>query len=124
MRHRIDIGHPDLQKGMFMHAWLYLTVAICLEIAGTFLLKLSDGFAKWQWGVLSILCYSLCFWVLAPALRDLPVGVVYAVWAGVGIIGATMLGVMFFGDRLAVHHYGFIALILVGAVGLKLTTDS
>ena len=107
-----------------MSAWLYLIVAIGLEITGTFLLKLSDGFSKWQWGSLSILCYSLCFWALAPALRDLPVGIVYSIWAGVGIVGATALGLLVFGDRLAVHHYGFIALILVGAVGLRLTTTA
>lgn len=106
-----------------MNAWLYLVIAIGLEIIGTFLLKLSDGFAKWHWGSLSILCYALCFWALAPALRDLPVGIVYAVWAGVGIIGATVLGMFVFGERLAIYHYGFIGLILVGAVGLRLTTN-
>ncbi len=106
-----------------MNAWIYLAIAISLEIAGTFFLKLSDGFAKWQWGSLSILCYAVCFIALAPALKILPVGLVYAIWAGVGIIGATALGLIFFGDRLAPHHYGFIALILVGAVGLRLTTN-
>lgn len=107
-----------------MNAWIYLSVAICLEIAGTFLLKLSEGFEKWQWGMLSILCYSLCFWALAPALKLLPVGTVYAIWAGIGIIGATTLGVAVFGDRLAFYQYGFIALILIGAVGLRLTTTT
>ena len=106
-----------------MNPWWYLAIAIGLEIIGTFLLKLSDGFSKWHWGSLSILCYALCFWALAPALRDLPVGIVYAVWAGVGIIGATALGMFVFGERLAIYHYGFIALILVGAVGLRLTTN-
>ncbi len=105
-----------------MNAWVYLSLAIGLEIAGTFFLKLSDGFTKWLWGSLSILSYALCFWVLAPALRDLPVGVVYAIWSGVGIIGATALGILFFGDRLGLVQYGFIALILGGAIGLKLTT--
>ncbi len=107
-----------------MNAWLYLTVAIILEVVGTFLLKLSHGFSKWQWGALSILCYSLCFWALAPALRDLPVGVVYAIWAGLGIIGTSALGILVFGDRLELYHYGFIALILVGAVGLRVTTNT
>lgn len=107
-----------------MNAWIYLTVAICLEITATFFLKLSEGFEKWQWGALSILCYSLCFWALAPALKVLPVGVVYAVWAGVGIIGATALGIAVFGDRLASYQYGFIALIVIGAVGLRITTTA
>ncbi|MEO0501627.1 MAG: SMR family transporter, partial [Pseudomonadota bacterium] len=67
-----------------MNAWLFLAAAIALEIVGTFLLKLSDGFAKPLWGGLSILCYSACFWVLAPAMKALPLGVVYAIWSGIG----------------------------------------
>ena len=105
-----------------MTAWLYLSAAIAMEIAGTFLLKLSDGFAKWQWGALSLCCYAVSFLFLAPALKLLPVGIVYAIWSGVGIIGVTALGIAVFGDRLALAQYGFIAMILVGTVGLKLTT--
>lgn len=62
-----------------MNAWLFIVCAIALEVAGTFLLKLSNGFEKPLWGVLSILCYSACFLVLAPAMKLLPVGVVYAI---------------------------------------------
>ena len=105
-----------------MSAWVWLGFAIALEVAGTFLLKLSNGFEKWQWGMLSILCYSACFWVLAPAMKALPVGIVYAVWAGVGIVAATALGLFVFGERLGPLQFGFIAMILVGAVGLRLTT--
>tara|TARA_Y100001934_G_C11621072_1_gene436704 strand:- start:36 stop:359 length:324 start_codon:yes stop_codon:yes gene_type:complete len=104
-----------------MTAWLYLSAAIAMEIAGTFLLKLSDGFAKWHWGALSLCCYAVSFVFLAPALKLLPVGIVYAIWAGVGIIGVTALGIVVFGDRLGPSQYGFIAMILVGTVGLKLT---
>ena len=107
-----------------MSPWIYLLTAICLEVAGTLFLKLSDGFEKWQWGALSILCYSLCFWALAPALKVLPVGVVYAIWAGVGILGATTLGVLVFADKLALYQYGFIALIVIGAVGLRITAST
>lgn len=106
-----------------MNAWIYLAIAIGLEITGTFLLKLSHGFEKWHWGALSILSYALCFVALAPALKVLPVGLAYGVWAGIGIIGATALGMFVFGDRLELYHYGFIAMILIGAVGLKVTTN-
>lgn len=51
-------------------------------------------------------------------------GIVYAIWAGVGIIGVTALGIVVFGDRLALSQYGFIFLILIGTVGLKLTTPA
>jgi len=107
-----------------MSAWLFLAIAICLEVTGTFLLKLSNGFEKWHWGVLSIFCYSTCFWVMAPAMRVLPVGVVYAVWAGIGILAAAVIGVIAFDERLATIQYACIALILGGTVGLRLTTTA
>ncbi len=81
-----------------MNAWFFLALAITLEVSGTFLLKLSNGFEKWQWGALSIACYSACFWVLAPAMKVLPVGVVYAIWAGVGIVAAAIVGIAAFDE--------------------------
>lgn len=107
-----------------MSAWAFLAGAIALEVTGTFLLKLSNGFEKWHWGTLSILAYSTCFWVLAPAMKVLPVGIVYAVWAGVGIVAAALIGVFVFQERLGAVQILCIALVLVGAIGLRLTTNS
>lgn len=104
-----------------MSPWMYLGFAIALEIAGTFLLKLSHGFERWQWGALSIACYSACFFMMAPAMKALPVGVVYAIWSGIGIVAAAALGSLVFGERLGALQYLCIALVLVGAVGLRLT---
>ena len=107
-----------------MTAWMYLSAAIALEVSGTFFLKLSNGFEKWQWGSLSMICYAACFWILAPAMKHLPVGIVYAIWAGVGIVAATIIGLWAFGERLGSLQLVCIAMILVGAVGLKLTTST
>jgi small multidrug resistance pump len=107
-----------------MTAWLFLTIAITLEVTGTFLLKLSNGFEKWQWGTLSILCYSMCFWALAPAMKVLPVGVVYAIWAGVGIVAASLIGLLAFGEKLGPFQLVCITMVLAGAVGLRLTTST
>lgn len=106
-----------------MSAWFFLAGAIALEVTGTFLLKLSHGFENWKWGTLSIACYSACFWFLAPAMKVLPVGIVYAIWAGVGILAAAIIGIVAFDEKLGALQYGFIALILIGAVGLNLTTQ-
>lgn len=106
-----------------MTAWMFLAGAILLEVMGTFLLKLSDGFEKWYWGGLAILCYSACFWVLAPTLKYLPLGVVYAIWSGVGIVAAVLIGIFAFSERLSAAQFVFIAMILIGAVGLRLTTE-
>ena len=107
-----------------MNAWIFLTCAIALEVMGTFLLKLSNGFEKWHWGALSIFCYSACFWVLAPAMKALPVGVVYAIWAGVGIVAAAAIGVFVFGEKLNALQCLFIAMVLGGAIGLRVTTSA
>jgi small multidrug resistance pump len=107
-----------------MSPWIYLAAAIALEVTGTFMLKLSNGFEKWQWGSLSIVCYSACFWVLAPAMKALPVGVVYAIWAGVGIVAAALIGVLAFNEKLSLVQLSCIGLVLIGAVGLRMTTTT
>ncbi len=105
-----------------MSAWMFLASAIVLEVVGTVLLKLSDGFEKWHWGVLSIVCYMCCFWLFAPALKVIPVGVAYALWAGIGILAVTMIGFVVFREQLGSVQVICIALIAVGAIGLRLTT--
>lgn len=107
-----------------MNGWLLLSVAIVLEIGGTFLLKLSNGFALVHWGVLSIACYAACFVAFAPALRTIPVGVAYAVWSGAGIVAASLIGLLAFSERLGAAQAGCIALVLAGIVGLRLTTSA
>lgn len=107
-----------------MTPWLFLSLAIALEITGTVLLKLSDGFEKWHWGTLSIVCYASCFWAMAPALKVLPVGVAYAIWAGIGILAVALIGFLVFDERLGSIQLACVALILVGAVGLRLTTTA
>ncbi|MDY7097573.1 MAG: multidrug efflux SMR transporter [Pseudomonadota bacterium] len=104
-----------------MSPWIYLGIAIALEIAGTFFLKLSNGFERWQWGLTSMACYSACFWALAPAMKLLPVGIVYAIWSGVGIVAASLIGIFAFEEKLGALQFFFIAMILTGAVGLNLT---
>ena len=106
-----------------MSAWIFLSIAIMFEVSGTVLLKLSNGFEKIGLGMAAIGCYSICFWFLAPALKVIPVGIAYAIWAGMGIFAVTIIGLAVFGQKLTLLQYGFIIFILIGAVGLNLTTD-
>ena len=57
-------------------------------------------------------------------MKELPVGVVYAIWAGVGIVAATLIGFMAFGERLGAIQLLCVAMVLIGAVGLRVTTSS
>lgn len=106
-----------------MKAWIFLGVAIIFEIAGTSLLKASDGFTKYWIGGLSIACYWVSFWFLAMVLTKIPVGVAYAIWSGAGIAAITLIGWLVFKQGLSAVQLGFIAMILVGAVGLNLTSQ-
>jgi small multidrug resistance pump len=105
-----------------MNAWALLAIAIVFEIAGTSLLKASDGFVRWGYGMASIACYWVCFGFLAAAIKTIPVGVAYAIWSGIGILAIAIIGWIAFRQPLSVAQIAFIALILIGAVGLNLST--
>lgn len=107
-----------------MTGWGYLTIAIVLEVIATSLLKFSDGFTHLGYGACAIGLYCLCFFFMAPAYKTLPAGVVYAVWSGIGIVAIAALGVFYFKEKLDLYQLAFIAMILVGAIGLSLTTTS
>jgi small multidrug resistance pump len=107
-----------------MNAWLLLGGAIALEICATTLLKLSNGFSRPVYGIASMALYSVCFWMLAFAFTRIPVGVAYALWSGIGIFAMAAIGYAVFRQPLTVLQIGFMALILVGAVGLSLATPA
>ena len=104
-------------------AWAYLALAILLETVGTGLLKLSHGFERVGIGGLSLLCYGVCFFFMALSLRTLPVGAAYAVWSGAGTVLVVLAGVFLFGEKMSVLKAVLIAMIVIGAAGLKLLTD-
>jgi small multidrug resistance pump len=105
-----------------MTAWIALAVAIGFEIAGTSLLKASDGFARWGLGMGAMVCYWVCFGALALAFKSIPVGVAYAIWSGVGIVTIAGIGWAVFRQPLSLAQLGCMALILIGTVGLNLAT--
>lgn len=107
-----------------MNAWVYLAIAITFGIAGTSLLKASNGFSRIGPGMASMVCYWVCFGFLAVAMKSIPVSVTYAIWSGAGIVAITIIGWVVFKQSLNAPQIGFIVLILVGAIGLNLTTSA
>ncbi len=105
-----------------MSAWVYLTIAIALEIGATLCLKLSNGFTDLKYGIASLALYCACFIFFAPAIKKLPMGVMYAIWCGAGIVGIAFFGYLLFDQALSPLQMGFISLILIGAIGLNMTT--
>lgn len=99
---------------------LYLAVAILSEVAGTTSLKLSNGFTRLVPSLAVIILYGMSFTMLSLALKKIDVGVAYAVWSGVGTALIATIGVLWFKEPLTALKVGFLALIIVGVVGLNL----
>ena len=103
-------------------AWLVLLGAGLLEIVWAISMKASEGFTKLPYTVLTIAAAWLSFWLLGLSLKALPVGTAYAVWTGIGAVGAAALGILFFNEPADAPRIGCILLIVAGILGLKLTS--
>ena len=79
--------------------WIFLAVAIVLELVGTTLMKMSDGLTKLLPSAGMFIAYILCFGSLALALKKIPVSAAYAIWSGVGIVAIAVIGVLFFKEK-------------------------
>jgi small multidrug resistance pump len=101
-------------------AMFFMLLAIALELIGTTALKLSDGGARPLWYVPVAAGYMGSFYFFSLALRTLPVGIAYAAWAGVGIVGTTLIGRLVFQQTLAPIALLGIVLILLGVVLVNL----
>ncbi len=99
--------------------WILLGLAILSEVVATTALKASDGMTRLLPSVVVVGGYAIAFWLLALTLRTLPVGFVYGVWAGLGVIGVAIVGALFFGEALgAIKIAGFL-LIVTGVILIK-----
>jgi quaternary ammonium compound-resistance protein SugE len=105
-------------------AWLLLVTAGLLEIVWSVSMKASQGFTKPHFTAITLIGAALSFWLLGLALRQLPVGTAYAVWTGIGAVGAAIAGIVLFDESLSVARVGCIALIVCGILGLKLLGGS
>ncbi len=100
-------------------SWLYLFVAIAFEVAGTTAMKFSDGFTRWGPSLVMLVCYLASLAVLSLTLKEIELGVAYAVWGGLGIALITVIGCLVFGESVTAIKIGCIALIITGVVGLN-----
>ena len=103
-------------------AWGILFLAGLFEVAWAIGLKYADGFTKPIASAITITAMIISMWLLAQAARDLPIGTAYAVWTGIGAVGAALLGIMLFQESANLVRIGCIGLIVVGIIGLKLST--
>ena len=103
-----------------MH-WVYLTLAIAFEVAGTTCMKLSAGFTKWVPSVLMWVFYGICFGFLTLALKKVDVSLAYAIWSGLGTALIATVGVLYFREPVSILKVVGIVAIIGGVVALNMS---
>ncbi|MCA8866119.1 MULTISPECIES: DMT family transporter [unclassified Halomonas] len=99
--------------------FVYLVLAIVAEVIATSALKASLGFTRPLPSVVVVVGYGVAFYLLSLVLRTLPVGVAYAIWAGLGIVLVTLVGIVAFGEKPDLPAVVGISLIVAGVVMLQ-----
>lgn len=102
-----------------MKHWVFLALAIASEVSGTTALKASQGFSRLWPAFTVVACYAMSFYFLSLALRTIPVGVAYAIWAGVGIVLISLIGWLAFDQRLDRAAIAGIMLIIAGVAVIR-----
>jgi small multidrug resistance pump len=104
-----------------MGAYLLLAAAIAAEVTGTISLKLSAGFTKLSPSIVVVAAYTVAFVLMAQVLKTgMPVGVVYAVWAAIGVALVALIGALFLGERMNLTMIVGLVLVIAGVVLLEM----
>ena len=107
-----------------MNTWIYLSIAILSEVIATASLKSTEGFTKLWPSVLVLVGYSAAFYFLSLTLEDIPIGIAYAIWSGVGVATITIVSVVFMDQKIDIAGVLGIVLIVVGVIVLRLYSGS
>lgn len=103
--------------------WFCLLLAGVLEIVWAFYMKESAGFTRLRPTVITLVAMIASFSLLAWAMRSLPLGTAYAIWTGIGAVGAFIVGIVVLGESASVLRILSVVLLVCGIVGLKLTAS-
>jgi small multidrug resistance pump len=102
-----------------MPAFMLLAFAILSEVGATLALRVSDGFSRPIPSVIVVVGYGISFWLLALALKDIPVSLTYAIWSGVGTALIAVAGVVAFGETMNLMKLASLMVIVLGVAGLS-----
>ena len=103
-------------------SWIILVIAGLLEVVWAVGLKYTHGFSRLTPSVITVPAMIVSMALLAWAMKSLPVGTAYAVWTGIGAVGAAITGIVLLGESANPMHLASLALIVLGIIGLKLST--
>ena len=101
--------------------WIYLLIAGLFEMLWAVALKYTEGLSRFWPSLFTAGAMAVSLYFLALAVRTLPVGTAYAVWTGIGAVGAAVVGMVIWGESHAPLRIASIALIVAGIAGLRLT---
>lgn len=104
-------------------SWVYLTIAGLFEVVWSVALKFSEGFSRLAPSIVTIGGMIISFYFLSLATKTLPLGTAYAIWTGIGAVGAVILGIVLFQEPVSLLRMLFLAFILIGILGLKYTSQ-
>ena len=105
-------------------AWIILIVAGLFEVGWAVGLKYTEGLTRFWPTVWTAVATVISMWLLAVAMRSLPLGTAYSIWVGVGAVGTVILGILLFGESADAARLISVAFIIVGIIGLKLATPA
>lgn len=101
-----------------MSGYIWLSIAIIMETIGSTCLKLSHGMTKIYPTIGLAISFAICFWSLTQALKTLPLGTSYAIWAGIGLLLTKIMGILVFDEKLTLASIIGAGLIISGVVVL------
>lgn len=104
-------------------SWIILLLAGLLEVCWAVGLKYTDGFTRLGPSLFTLTTLAASMFLLAKASQTLPIGTAYAVWVGIGAVGAGILGIVLFKEPVTLLRLGFMALLIVSIIGLKFTAN-
>lgn len=107
-----------------MNHWLALAIAIFAEVIGTTALKASNEFTQIAPSILVVVGYGIAFYFMAISMRVLPVGIMYAIWSGMGIVLVSLIGWLVYKQTLDLPSIIGIGLIISGVIVINLFSAS
>ncbi|WP_057769007.1 DMT family transporter [Lactobacillus selangorensis] len=102
--------------------WIYLIAAGLFEVVWATTMKLSHGFSNLPYTLATVVGMLASFGFLSLAIKHLPLSLAYPIWTGIGAVGSILVGVILFKDQLPALTWVFIIMLVVGIVGIKVTS--
>ncbi|MDT2741203.1 DMT family transporter [Lactococcus garvieae] len=103
-------------------SWIFLFLAGIFEVVWASTMKLSQGFSILKYDILTIVGMLVSFGFLTLAMKKLPLGIAYPIWTGIGAVGAILVGAIIFKDKVPSLTWVFVLMLVVGLIGIKVTS--